>query len=126
MMKNENTIKVLKIEPGKMPYEKEMVNELEGIQAEVEGMFECVYLDHNCIAVVNEEGKLNGMELNRRIGNDIIAGPFFICGDSDDGEFISLTDEQMDVFASEFKDVPVFTGDEPEAQPRMIVTSFNY
>jgi len=125
-MKNENTIKVLKIEPGKMPYEKEMVNELEGIQAEVEGMFECVYLDHNCIAVVNEEGKLNGMELNRRIGNDIIAGPFFICGDSDDGEFISLTDEQMDVFASEFKDVPVFTGDEPEAQPRMIVTSFNY
>ena len=76
--------------------------------------------------VVNEEGKLNGMELNRRIGNDIIAGPFFICGDSDDGEFISLTDEQMDVFASEFKDAPVFTGDEPEAQPRMIVTSFNY
>ena len=125
-MKNENTIKVLKIEPGKMPYEKEMVNDLEGIQAEVEGMFECVYLDNNCIAVVNEEGKLNGMELNRRIGNDIIAGPFFICGDSDDGEFISLTDEQMDVFASEFKDDPVFTGDEPEAQPRMIVTSFNY
>ena len=125
-MKNENTIKVLKIEPGKMPYEKEMVNDLEGIQAEVEGMFECVYLDNNCIAVVNEEGKLNGMELNRRIGNDIIAGPFFICGDSDDGEFISLTDEQMDVFASKFKDAPVFTGDEPEAQPRMIVTSFNY
>ena len=125
-MKNENTIKVLKIEPGKMPYEKEMVNDLEGIQAEVEGMFECVYLDNNCIAVVNEEGKLNGMELNRRIGNDIIAGPFFICGDSDDGEFISLTDEQMDVFSSEFKDAPVFAGDEPEAQPRMIVTSFNY
>lgn len=125
-MKNENTIKVLKIEPGKMPYEKEMVNDLEGIQAEVEGMFECVYLDHNCIAVVNEEGKLNGMELNRRIGNDIIAGPFFICGDSDDGEFISLTDEQLDTFSCEFKDAPVFTGDEPEAQPRMIVTSFNY
>jgi len=125
-MKKENTIKVLKIEPGKMPYEKEMVNELEGIQAEVEGMFECVYLDNNCIAVVNEEGKLNGMELNRRIGNDIIAGPFFICGDSDDGEFISLTDEQLDTFSCKFKDVPVFTGDEPEAQPRMIVTSFNY
>lgn len=125
-MKKENTIKVLKIEPGKMPYEKEMVNELEGIQAEVEGMFECVYLDNNCIAVVNEEGKLNGMELNRRIGNDIIAGPFFICGDSDDGEFISLTDEQLDTFSCVFKDVPVFSGDEPEAQPRMIVTSFNY
>ncbi len=125
-MKDDNKIRVLKIEPGKMPYEKEMVNDLEGIQAEVGGLFECVYLDDGCIAVVNEEGKLNGMELNRRIGNDIIAGPFFICGDSDDGEFISLTDEQMDVFTSEFKDAPVFTGDEPEAQPRMIVTSFNY
>jgi hypothetical protein len=126
MMKKENMIKVLKIEPGKVPYEKEMVNDLDAVQAEVEGMFECVYLDNNCIAVVNEEGKLNGMELNRRIGNDIIAGPFFICGDSDDSEFISLTDEQMDVFASEFKDAPVFTVDEPEAQPRVIVTSFNY
>ena len=125
-MKNENTIKVLKIEPGKMPYEKEMVNDLEGIQAEVDGMFECVYLDNNCIAVVNEEGKLNGMELNRRIGNDIIAGPFFICGDSDVGEFISLSDEQLDTCSCEFKDAPVFTGDEPEAQPRMIVTRFNY
>ena len=78
-MKDDNKIRVLKIEPGKMPYEKEMVNDLEGIQAEVGGFFECVYLEDGCIAVVNEEGKLNGMELNRRIGNDIIAGPFFIC-----------------------------------------------
>ena len=30
------------------------------------------------------------MELNRRFGNDIIAGPFFIVGDSCDGKFISL------------------------------------
>ena len=125
-MKNENTIKVLKIEPGKMPYEKEMVNDLEGIQAEVEGMFECVYLDNNCIAVVNEEGKLNGMELNRRIGNDIIAGPFFICGDSADGEFVSLTDAECEKYMGEFKGVPEFSGDEPEAQPRMTFISFKY
>ena len=125
-MKNENTIKVLKIEPGKMPYEKEMVNDLEGIQAEVDGMFECVYLDNNCIAVVNEEGKLNGMELNRRIGNDIIAGPFFICGDSAEGEFVSLTDAECEKYMGEFKGVPEFSGDEPEAQPRMTFISFKY
>ena len=123
-MENENTIRVLKIEPGKMPYEKEIQNDLEGIQAEVEGLFECVYLEGNCIAVVNEEGKINGMELNRRIGNDIIAGPFFICGDSSDGEFISLSEEQTDQFAKEFKEVPVFTGEEPEAQPRMTFLGF--
>jgi len=126
-MKNENTtIRVLKIEPGKMPYEKEIQNDLEGIQAEVEGLFECVYLKDNCIAVVNEEGKITGMELNRRIGNDIIAGPFFICGDSKDGEFVSLTDAQAEMFASELEDIPVFTGEEPEAQPRMSFIGFKF
>ncbi len=125
-MKNDNKIRVLKIEPGKMPYEKEMVNDLEEIQAEVGGLFECVYLDDGCIAVVNEEGKLNGMELNRRIGNDIIAGPFFICGDSADGEFVSLTDAECEKYMGEFKGVPEFSGDEPEAQPRMTFISFKY
>ena len=125
-MKVDNKIRVLKIEPGKMPYEKEMVNDLEGIQAEVGGLFECVYLEDGCIAVVNEEGKLNGMELNRRIGNDIIAGPFFICGDSEDGEFVSLTDVECEKYMGEFKGVPEFSGDEPEAQPRMTFISFKY
>ena len=125
-MKKENRIRVLKIEPGKLPYEKEMTNDLEGIQAEVGGLFECVYLRDGCIAVVNEEGKLNGMELNRRIGNDIIAGPFFICGDSEDGEFISLTDAECEKYMGEFKGVPEFSGDEPEAQPRMTFISFKY
>ena len=125
-MKDDNKIQVLKIEPGKMPYEKEMVNDLEGIQAEVGGLFECVYLDDGCIAVVNEEGKLNGMELYRRIGNDIIAGPFFICGDSEDGEFVSLTDAECEKYMGEFKVVPEFSGDEPEAQPRMTFISFKY
>jgi len=125
-MKDDNKIRVLKIEPGKMPYEKEMVNDLEGIQAEVGGLFECVYLEDGCIAVVNEEGKLNGMELNRRIGNDIIAGPFFICGDSEDGEFVSLTDAECEKYMGEFKEVPEFSGDEPEAQPRMTFISFKY
>ncbi|NNJ32060.1 DUF3846 domain-containing protein [Lacrimispora defluvii] len=123
-MENENMIRVLKIEPGKMPYVKEIQNDLEGIQAEVEGLFECVYLENNCIAVVNEEGKINGMELNRRIGNDIIAGPFFICGDSEDGEFVSLTDEQAGMFTKDFNEIPVFTGKEPEAQPRMSFIGF--
>jgi hypothetical protein len=124
LMKYENSIRVLKIEPGKMPYEKEIPNDLEGIQAEVEGLFECVYLEGNCIAVVNEEGKINGMELNCRIGNDIIAGPFFICGDNQEGEFVSLTDEQAGQYASELKDIPVFTGEELEAQPRMTFIGF--
>ena len=38
--------------------------------------------------------KLNGMRGNRRIGNDVIAGPFFIVGEDGD-EFRSLTDEEV-------------------------------
>ena len=122
----EKTIRILKIEPQKLPYEKEINNDLEGIQGEVEGLFECIYLDDNCILVCNEEGKLNGMELNRRVGNDIIAGPFFIAGDSCDGEFISLTDEQIEQYTNEFAKAQEFTGEEPEAQPRMEFISFDF
>lgn len=122
----EKTIRILKIEPQKLPYEKEINNDLEGIQGEVEGLFECIYLDDNCILVCNEEGKLNGMELNRRVGNDIIAGPFFIAGDNCDGEFISLTDEQIEQYTNEFSKIQEFTGEEPEAQPRMEFISFDF
>ena len=122
----EKTIRILKIEPQKLPYEKEINNDLEGIQGEVEGLFECIYLDDNCILVCNEEGKLNGMELNRGVGNDIIAGPFFIAGDSCDGEFISLTEEQVEQYTNEFSKIQEFTGEEPEAQPRMEFISFDF
>ena len=45
------------------------------------------------------------MELNRRVGNDIIAGPFFIVGDSQDGEFVSLSDEQIENYIQEFEEI---------------------
>ena len=122
----EKTIRILKIEPQKLPFEKKINNDLEGIQGEVEGLFECIYLDDNCILVCNEEGKLNGMELNPRVGNDIIAGPFFIAGDSCDGEFISLTDEQVEQYTNEFSKIQEFTGEEPEAQPWMEFISFDF
>ena len=126
MGKIEERIRILKIEPQKLPYEKEINNDLKGIQDEVKGLFECIYLDENCILVCNEEGKLNGMELNRRVGNDIIAGPFFIVGDSMDGEFISLTDEQVEQYTNEFGQIQEFTGEEPEAQPWMEFIGFDF
>ncbi len=44
----------------------------------------------------NEEGKISGMKLNRDIGYNIIAGPFLILGDDyDNGDFKSLTDDQI-------------------------------
>ena len=60
------------------------------------------------------------------VGNDITAGPFFITGDNCDGEFISLTDEQIEQYTNEFSKIQEFTGEEPEAQPRMEFISFDF
>lgn len=123
-MGSENMIRVLKVEPQKEPYGKEILNNLRGSQSEVEGLIACVYLEDGCIAVVNDEGKINGMELNRSLGEDIIAGPFFICRDDGEGGFASLTDEQMEQYSSQFAEIEQFTGLETEAQPFMMFRPF--
>ena len=122
----ENMITVLKIEVGEPPEIKEIPNELSGLQHEVGGLIECVYLDDGSIAVVNEEGKLNGMEPNRRLGADIICGPFFICGDSLDGDFASLSEEQIQKYSEKFAEISAFTGEEPELEPRIEVIGFDF
>ena len=115
----ENNIKIVKIEVGMPPVEKEIPNTLEVLQAEVGGLIQCVYLDDGYLAIVNEEGKINGMEMNRRLGNDIICGPFFICADNNDGEFSSLTEEQMKKAKLYFADIPEFAEHEIGAEPKM-------
>ena len=59
-------IKILKVEPGKPPCVKEIANDFKASQAEVEGDIECVGFGDGCVAVINAEGKLNGMQPNRR------------------------------------------------------------
>ena len=122
----ENMITVLKIEVGEPPEIKEISNELSSLQYEVGGLIECVYLDDGSIAVVNEEGKLNGMEPNRKLGADIICGPFFICGDTLDGDFASLSEEQIQKYSEKFAEIPGFTGKEPELEPRIEVIGFDF
>ena len=74
-----NLMRVVYVEPHKPPYVAEIETTLEGEQRAVMGLIEAVYNseDDTCI-ICNEEGKLIGMEGNRRIGNgsSIIAGPF--------------------------------------------------
>ena len=91
-------IKGLLIKPYELPEEIEIDNTLEAKQEIVGGYTECVYLpnDESVVLLCNEEGKINGMKLNRDIGHDIIAGPFLILGDDyENGDFKSLTEEQI-------------------------------
>ena len=83
---DKNMIKVIIIEPGKAPYLKEIVDELECLQEIVGGYIEPIYPFEDDVALVcNEEGKLNGLPQNRAlISNengdimDIIRGTFFL------------------------------------------------
>ena len=83
-------INVLIVEPNELPYEKEIPNTLEAKQEIVGGSIECTsLLDDDSVSIIcNEEGKINGLPLNRCIGHDIIAGTFIIAGDDyENGEF---------------------------------------
>ena len=102
-------IKILKVEPGKPPCVKEIANDFKASQEEVEGDIECVGFGDGCVAVINAEGKLNGMQPNRRNGDDIICGPFFICGDTPDGDFISLTEQQIEKYRKKYANEMVFS-----------------
>lgn len=89
-------MRIVKVEPGRVPYEKEIENNLKSIQAEVGvGLFQPLYLGAGIVLCCNEEGKLNGMPPNRRLGDDILCGPFFLDGRKRRGGIVSLTDRQM-------------------------------
>ena len=113
-MKKEPIIKVLKVEPDKHPEVIEIPNELAEMQAIVGGYIEVAPVAEGVAIVCNEEGKLNGAKLNRPIYHngqmvDIIAGTFFIAGeDLSIGEFVSLTDDQVEQYSKQFHDVVAF------------------
>ena len=105
--KPDNFMQVVYVEPGRPAYEAEILHTLEAEQKAVGGLIECVY---------NDEGKLRGMEGNRRIGGGeiIIAGPFFVCGLTED-DFRGLTDEEAHAYLERFAQPEKISQEEVEA-----------
>ena len=67
----DSTIAVLVVEPGKEPYVKEIDSGLESLQHEVGGYIEAIYPYEDPVALVcNEEGKLEGLPLNRALRDE--------------------------------------------------------
>lgn len=107
--KAEEKIKVVLVKPMQKPQIIEIGSSLEDMQQIVGGLIEQVMpFDEEVALVCNEEGKNDGLELNRALKYpdgeiaDIIAGDFFIC--STKGEnFTSLTDEQAQRYSEMFK-----------------------
>ncbi len=107
-------LRILMVEPHKAPYEASVPHELSAIQQTVGGLIEVVRNGDGTLLVCNEEGKLLGMEGNRRIPGDVLAGPFFVVGDA--GEtFRSLTEEELERYRERFAEVEDISPQEVQA-----------
>ena len=106
---------VLVVEPGYLPYEKEILDSadhLEQMQAIVGGLIEPIYPYHEEVAIVcNEEGLINGLPFNRSVpgGYGGVFGTFFICGLGEE-DFCSLPPKLMERFKKEFKNSEILLG----------------
>ena len=105
---------VLLVKPGMYPQAVQIGSELKDLQKAVGGDIEAVYPFNEEVAlVVNDEGKINGSELNRALRDDngqiydIIAGDFLVVGLGEE-DFASLSPELMKQFEKEFHQPEMF------------------
>ena len=102
------------VEAGKPAAMATIGSDLGSLQRAVGGSIEAAYFYDDPIALVcNEEGKLNGMPLNRAVKDengeimDIIAGKFFICGLGEE-DFASIPQELQDKYLKMFEKPETF------------------
>lgn len=101
-------MKVLMVEPGKIPQEADIEPGLRSLQAAVDGYIQAVYPYEDPVALIcNEDGKLMGLPLNRALRDDtgeiydIITGNFLITG-LDEENFSDLSPELMEKYKEQF------------------------
>mgnify|MGYP003292857525 CR=1 FL=1 len=110
----QNEIKVVMVEPHKNPTITTLKNKLENLQEAVGGLIEFINIEDNVCILCNEEGKLIGLEGNRKVGNDILVGTFYVCGSNNEGELTSLNQYQLDTYLELFWEPQTFTQAEIE------------
>ena len=104
----EKEIKVLMVEPGKAPEVTTIKNELESLQDAVSigagerGLIEIITISEDACILCNEEGKLIGLEPNRRLGDDILCGVFYVTGNSEE-DLASLSDDLVEEYSKVFE-----------------------
>ena len=119
MVKKE--IKALMVEPRKHPVVVMLNDDLDSLQkavsigADYQGLIEIIGIGSGDCILCNEEGKLIGLEGNRRLGSDIIAGVFYIMSEGEDGDLVSLTEEKIKYYTEKFWEPEVFDSSEVEA-----------
>ena len=104
----QNGLTVLVVEPGKIPYTKQIPDTLQSLQNEVGGYIQAVYPFRDPVCVIcNEEAKLEGLPLNRSLRDeqgqtyDVVAGTFLVAGLGEEN-FTSLSPELLDKYSRHF------------------------
>ena len=105
---------VLMVEPGKTPYETQIGDDLQSMQALVGGYIQAVYpFEQPVVLVCCESGKQDGLPLNRALLDadgdiyDIVAGNFFIVG-LGQSDLTDLPHELAERFAEQFRQPEIF------------------
>jgi hypothetical protein len=123
--KSDNLLRIVMIEPGMPACETEIENSLEAMQEAVGGSIEFTHPFDEKVAVVgNGEAKLIGMEGNRKIGTSVYAGPIYITRFDDEGDCVSLTDEQIGQYTDLFRVPEQITPEEVESDSYIRIYSF--
>ena len=99
---------MLKVKLHEHPEAYMLENSLEAMQEAVGGYMDILGLDDNVCILLNDEGKLIGLEGNRRIGSDIIVGDFFVCGSDEEGNLTLLSEEELDTQKNFFMTTGVY------------------
>ena len=93
-------MRVIFKEPGKEPRTMIIPNTLKMLQDLVGGYIETIRVSDRAILIMNEEGKLKGLEPNFFFGaiGDIIVGPVLIVGDGGE-DFTDLPEDEAEEIA---------------------------
>ena len=113
-MEAEKGMTVVACYPGKTAQVIEIDGSLESMQQIVGGYIEAIYPFDDPVAIIcNEEGKLNGLPLNRALYTedgemfDIAHGNIIICGLGEE-DFASLQGELLEKYLEKFKHPETF------------------
>ena len=116
----QQVIEVLMVEPGREPRIVRLDNNLESLQAAVSigadyrGLIERISLSDEVCILCNEEGKLIGLEPNRRLWSDVLCGVFYVTGQDKEGNLCSLSAKDREHYKEFFAIPESITQDEAD------------
>lgn len=102
-------MKVIMVNPNERAYVTDITHTLDEMQRVVGGYIEAIYPFDDPVAIIcNEEGKINSLPYNRALRTpmgdmyDVICGPFFICGLTED-DFTDIPDDLIEKYMEMFE-----------------------